>query len=197
VIGDVLDLVRDRPHVDLLQPRQRLEQRLSLDGETKEASRNLRLDLSGERRREAQWLECRVPGRVGAERVEPGGQVAMHADRLHESHRCSNRAEEAFVELGRRRLSLRWRLDGELRGGRRGSRASSRRGCRDGRGGAVVVLGRPCSNQPGEPRKRLENTVVGALEELTPGRLHGIRVLEVLLEEKSDVPGVQPARLPR
>ena len=40
VVGDVLDLVRDRPRVDLAEPRQRLEQRLAGDGEPKEPRRD-------------------------------------------------------------------------------------------------------------------------------------------------------------
>jgi hypothetical protein len=43
-----------------------------------------------------------------------------------------------------------------------------------------------------ESGERRDDARVGALEELAPGGIDRLRVLEVLLEELPDVPGVQP-----
>src|SRR4029079_18357111 len=53
VIGDVLDLVRDRPRVDLAKPRQRIAQRLPGHREAEQLGRNARLKLRRQRRLEA------------------------------------------------------------------------------------------------------------------------------------------------
>ena len=64
VIRDVLDLVRAGAHVDLAQPRERLEQRLARDREPEEPRGDPRLELRRQRRMEAALVECGVAHRL-------------------------------------------------------------------------------------------------------------------------------------
>jgi len=99
VVRDVLDLVRDRAGVRLEQPRQRLCQRLTLDMQAEERGGDARLQLRRQLRDQALGLESRVAGRLGTERVEPRREMAVHPDRLDESHRRGDAAEELLVLL--------------------------------------------------------------------------------------------------
>ena len=188
MVRDVLDLVRDRPHVDLLQPGQRVAQGLAFDGEPQEPGRNLRLELGRQRRAEALGLERRIAGRLRAERVEMCCEMPVHADRLHERHRSRDRGEE---------ISVRGRAPAE-RGGV-SHRIGFRMRARASIGGAAPLATpfpslRAHLDQLGETGQRRQDAVVRALEELTPRGIDGLRVLEVLLEERPDVAGVQIAR---
>ncbi len=113
VVRDVLDLVGARPHVHLAQPRQRLEQRVAGDVEAQHAGRDPRLELGRQRGDEPRLVEGRVTQRLRAERVEPRGEVPVHAVRLDECHRGGDGAEEARVlgRHGRRRDGCRRGLD--------------------------------------------------------------------------------------
>ncbi len=56
-------------------------------------------------------------------------------------------------------------------------------------------FGDPRLHEPLEPGKRREKLPVALLEERTPGGIDGFGVLEVLLEELSDITGVEAGRL--
>ena len=103
MIGDVLDLVGDRTGVDGAEERQRLEQRVALDIEAEERGREPRLELRRQRRHEARLVERGVADRLGAERIEPSGEMPVHPIGLDERHRCGHAAEEGVVD-GRRLL---------------------------------------------------------------------------------------------
>ena len=64
VVGDVLDLVRDRAAVDLAQPRQRLEQGVAGDVEAQQPGGDPRLQLRRQRR--ARGASRRAPDRPSA-----------------------------------------------------------------------------------------------------------------------------------
>ncbi len=182
VVRDVLDLVRDRPHVDLLQPGQGVEQRLAFAREPQEPRGNLLLDLGRQRWIQTLGLERGIARRLGAERIEASREVTVHADRLHERHCRRDGGEQ--VEVGA--------FGGCRRLRRRRFHRRSRR--RNGRRRAVSAVGRADVDDPGEPGQRREDCIVGALEELAPRGIDGLGILEVLLEEGADVAGVQIGR---
>ena len=99
----MLDLVRDRAAVGLAEERQHIGERLAGDVHAKDGRRDARLQLGRELRLEPQRLERRVADRLGAERVEPCGEVAVRAVRLHERHRRGDAAEELGVGRDRGR----------------------------------------------------------------------------------------------
>ena len=103
VVGDVLDLVRDRARVDLAQRRQRLEQGLAGHREPKQARRDARLQLVRQRRLQAGLVERRVAHRLGAERIEARVQVPVHAIRLDERHGGRDPSQELVVGACARR----------------------------------------------------------------------------------------------
>ena len=168
MIGDVLDLVGDRPGVGLDQARQRVGERLTGDVETQDRRGNARLELRREPRDEPLGLECGIAGRLGAERVEMRGEVAVHAVRLHESHGGRDSAEE---------------LVGDRLRGRRG-------GCGLRRRRRMPVADR--LEQAGETRMRRYDVALAALEQPAPLSWDRVRILEVLLEQVSREAGVQP-----
>ena len=126
VVGDVLDLVGDRSHVDLAQAWERVEQRVSLDVEAQDARRDLRLDVGGQGRAQALGLERRIAGRLGPERIDARSEMPVHPDRLDERHGGRHRAQ--VVQVGRRRGGGLGRLDGGRRLGGWWRRSSRRRG---------------------------------------------------------------------
>ena len=75
--GDVLDLVGDRPAVGLAQVRQRVGQRGAGDVRAQDPRGDAGHDLR--RQPERLGVERRVALGLGAERVQPRGQVAVHA----------------------------------------------------------------------------------------------------------------------
>ena len=101
VVGEVLDLVGDRPAVGLGEPRQHVGERLAGDGDAQDGGGDARLQLGRQLRLEAQRLERGIADRLGAERVEPRREVAVGAVRLDERHRGGDAAEE--LRVGRRR----------------------------------------------------------------------------------------------
>ena len=139
VIRDVLDLVGDRAGVDLTQERERLEQRLSADVEAEQRGGDPGLELGGQRRHEAGFVECRVAHRLGAEGVEPGRQVTVHPVGLDERHRSRDASEEGLVDR------LGFRAGGSAAGCRGGAaarqRRRGRRRPRRGSGGAGAAGG--------------------------------------------------------
>ena len=175
VVGDVLDLVRDRAGVRLPQPRQRIGERLALDVQAQQPSRDARLQLRRQLRDQPLGLEGRIAGRLGPERVEVRREMAVHPERLDERHRGGDAAEELLVLLGNR-----------------GSRCCrGRRRSRSGRGVSVTVRG--CElEQPREAGLPLQQDLGLALEEVAPLLRHGAGVVEVLLEEQRGVARVQP-----
>ncbi len=153
VIGDVLDLVGDRPHVDLLQPREGVEQRLALAGEPQEARGDLRLDLGGQSRIQALGLERGIAGGLGPERIEASREVTVHADRLDERHRGRDGRQEIEIRGFGRRFGRSPLFGGRSRRrfGRRLFGRCDRRNCR---GRAVAAVGRAHVDEPREPRER-------------------------------------------
>ena len=95
VRGDVLDLVGDRAAVGLAQVRQRVRERRARHV----GAQDLRRDPRHQLRREADrlGLERRVALGLGAERVELGGQVAVHAVRLEQRGRRLHRLQQRLV----------------------------------------------------------------------------------------------------
>ncbi len=99
VVGDVLDLVRDRARVDLLEPWQRLFQRLAGDREAQQTGRDARLQLGRERRVELSLVERRVAHRLRAEGIEVRIEMTVHAIRLDERHGRRDAGQE--LRIGR------------------------------------------------------------------------------------------------
>ena len=196
VVGDVLDLVGDRPAVGLLEPGQDVRERLSFEPNPQHRGRNLRLELGCQPGDEPLWLERRVADRLGAEGVEVRCEVPVHPVGLDEGHRSRDRAKERLVGLRARRGRFSgggnrglWRRGRRLRrswgrdfGRWRGRSLRSRRG---------TVLLAQRRQQPGEPRQRFGQPAVAALEERTPLLGHRLGVLEVLLEEPLGIAHVQ------
>ena len=172
VVGDVLDLVRHRPAVRLAQRRQRLGERLAGDVDPEQRCGDLRLELGRQRRLETLRLERRIADGLRTERVEPRGEVAVRPVRLDQRHRGRDTADEQRV-----RRELRLRL-GRLRRDRR-------------RRSAVAVLAQRLE-QAQETGVRGDELAVAALEQPPPLRRDGFRVLEVLVEERARVAGVEP-----
>ena len=106
VIRDVLDLVRDRPGVDLAQARERVEQRLSRHREPEQAGRDPRLQLRRQRRLEPRFVERGVAHGLRPEWVEVGVQVPVHPVRLDERHGRGNSGDQLRVRsrLGHGRI---------------------------------------------------------------------------------------------
>ena len=115
-------------------------------------------------------LERGVADRLGAERVEVRGEVAVHAVRLDERHRGGDAAEEHLV------------------GTALGAAPAGRRPARRGAAGAATcrapLPSRQRLEQPREAGERRDELAVAALEQRAPLRRNGLRVLEVLLEEQ-------------
>ena len=128
VVGDVLDLVRDRARVDLAEARQRLEQRLAGDREPQQPGGDARLQLGRERRLEPGLVERRVAHRLRSERIEAGVEVAVHAVRLDERHRGRDAAEELVVGRGGRPRARRQALAAPTSAGG-GPGSATSRGC--------------------------------------------------------------------
>ena len=145
--------------------------------------RDARLELRRQRRDEAGLVERGIAERLGAERIEPSGEVAVHAVRLDERHRCRDAAEQRLVEpRGRARRAV----------AADGAAVSQRGGCRDGRRGGCPRLA-VATVAARELEESLQAGMAGdqlggaALEEPAPLLRHGLRILEVVLEQK---PGV-------
>ena len=182
VVGDVLDLVCDRPAVDLAELRQHVRQGLALDSHSEHRRGNRLLQLRSELRDEQVRLERRVSDGLGAERVEVRGQMTVSPVGLDQRHRGGNASEQSLVRRGRGclrrgRLLLRRlrRCQGRLRLDR------DRFGRLSGRRSAVSVL--QVLEQAGEPRQRLEQAGVTTLEERSPLLRDRFGILEVLLEQ--------------
>ena len=146
VVGDVLDLVGNRPGVDLAQPGQHVEQRLAGDVEAEQLCGDARLELRRQRRSKPRLVERGVAHRLRAEGIEPCVQVAVCAVRLDERHRGRDACEQLLVDGGRSRRLLRELL-----------------ACSGGRGRALVHLvhlvhldrggGRWARPRPGQARE--------------------------------------------
>ncbi len=125
VRGDVLDLVGDRAAVDVAQVRQRVGQRGARHVRAQDLGRDLRHDLVGQAERLG--IERRVALGLGAERIQPRGEVAVRAVGLDQRRRGLHGLEQL---LAGRRLGH----DGVRRG-----RLLDRRRRRRGRGASVSV----------------------------------------------------------
>ena len=99
VVRDVLDLIGDRPAVDLPELRQDFGERLALDPDAQHRGRNAGLELRRQRRLEQLRLERRVADGIRAEWIEVRGQMPVRADRLDQRHRRGDASDRA----GRRR----------------------------------------------------------------------------------------------
>ena len=140
---------------------------------------NALLQLGRQRWDQPRLVERRVAERLRAERIEPGGQVAVHPMRLDESHRGGDGAEQRLVDPGGCRLSC----DG---------RGSGRRRRRDLRLAVGAVVALELLEQPQQPRMRRDEVAVAALEQLAPLGRNRVRVLEIVLEQQPRVSGVRP-----
>jgi hypothetical protein len=186
MVRDVLDLVRDRPGVDLPKPWQGLEERLARDGQPEQPSGNARLQLVGERRLQTRLVERGVPHRLRAERIEAGVEVPVRAIRLDERHCGRDAPQELVVE---RRCDRSCALG---RGFRRSCPSSSRLAIRDDRCAVSVSLHPACVDDAVESRWSGHGARVATLEELAPGGIDRLGVVQVLLEKLADVSGVEP-----
>ena len=169
VVGDVLDLVGDRPRVDLAQAGERLEQRLPGDREPEQPRGDPRLELRGQRRMQARLVERRVAHRLRPERIEARREVAVHAIGLDQRHRSRDPAEELGVDRRRRRLGGPGRLGTE----------------RDGCGWRCDL----------RVRRRDRRRPAVALEDPAPLVGDACGRVEVVRVQLRDVGGVQPALL--
>ena len=179
VVGDVLDLVGAGAAVDLLKLRKDVRQRLARHVNAEQARRDLFLDLGRQRRDQPLGLQGGIADRLGAERIEARGEVAVCPVRLHERHRGRNGGEERLVD---RRGWRRRRLG---RGGRRG---------RGGFGLRAVAVRLEHLEQARDAGMLPQQGAV-TLEELAPLSGHGLGILEVLLENGARVSGVEPVDL--
>ena len=177
VIGDVLDLVGDRPAVDLAQPGQRVGERLALDIETEQLA----------------------PGSAPAARASASGSAApaRGRDRLPAPSRADRDAPRDARACGRpsratpprrsRRAAPRRQPPAPARAGTGGTAGAA------STAGAVAVAVRlEAVEQQGEARlDRDELVAVAALEDRAPlvGNRSGI--VEVLLEDEGRVARVQ------
>ena len=183
VVRDVLDLIRDRPAVDLAELRQDVGERLALDPDAQHRCRNAGLELRRQRRLEQLSLERRVADGIRAERIEVRGQMPVHADRLDQRHRRGDASDQQVVSNG-------------LRGRRRNCRdlhrllRRSRFWRRFRLSGSTVLL--QVLDQPGEAGQRVHDRRVAALEQRPPLLRHRLGILEVLLEERLGIAHVQP-----
>ena len=180
VVGDVLDLVGARAAVDLAKAREDVGRGLAGDVHAEERGRDPRLQLRGQRGVEPLGLERRVADRLRPERVESRRQVAVPADRLDDGNRRGHAREQLIVGLD---------------GGRRcGCRSFGRRGLvrprRRGQDMAVALLVQQLeqAREPGVGRDELARA---ALEERAPLGWHRFGVLQVLLEQRPRVAGVE------
>ena len=130
VVGEVLDLVGHRAAVDLAEVRQRLLQRLAGDVDAEQRGRDALLQLRRQRRDQARLVERRIAERLGAERVEAGGEVAVHAVRLDERHRRGDGAEQRLVDPCRLRAAPALRVRAPERTERRPRPSGRWRRCR-------------------------------------------------------------------
>ena len=193
VVRDVLDLVRDRPRVDLAQPRKRVLERLARNRESEQFGRNTGLQLGRQRRHQPRLVQGGIPHRLRAERIQPRVEVTVRAIGLHERHRGGDTSDELAVgrDLGRRT-----RGSGRRRSRSGRKRRRSRSGLGDDRSrDAVAVAQDATPHETLEARERGEKTDVSRLEHGAPRRIDALGIFEVLLEELPDVPGVQAGRL--
>ena len=96
VRGDVLDLVGDRAAVGLAQVRQRVGQRRARHVHAQDLGRDLGHQLG--RQAERVGVERRVALGLGAERVEPRGEVAVGAVRLEQRRRGLHGLQQLLVD---------------------------------------------------------------------------------------------------
>ena len=171
VVGDVLELVGDRAAVGLDEMRQRLGQRLARHVEAERGRGDPGLQLGGQRRLGPVGLERWVADRLGAERIEPGGEVAVHPVGLDQLRRRAHSAQELLVDLCGRGLGL---------------------GSHDRRGTVAVAVRPQRLEQPRQPRVRGDQLAVSALEQPAPLLRDRAGVLEVFLEQRLRVARVQP-----
>ena len=178
VVREVLDLVGDRPAVDLLQRRQRL-QRASRPARGRAGAelgiRACSSGVSGGIRR----VSSSAGSPIGS---EPSGsslrrEMAVHPMGLHERHRRGDAAEQRLVDRARRAPSVapepRVRLASPFRS-------------------PLAEASRRCS--PGSAATTL---AVAALEDRAPFGRNGVRVLEIVLEQEARVPRVRPVDVGR
>ena len=97
VRGDVLDLVGDRAAVGLAQARDDVGERLARHADAQDRGRDLGHDLG--RQVQRLGVERRVALGLGAERIEPRGEVAVRAVGLDQRHRGLDRLQELEVGL--------------------------------------------------------------------------------------------------
>ena len=97
VVGEVLELVRDRAAVRLRELRQDVGERLAGNVHAQHGGGDLRLELGRQLRLEAQRFERGVADRLRAERVEPRREMPVRAMRLDERHRRRDAAEQPLV----------------------------------------------------------------------------------------------------
>ena len=133
VRGDVLDLVGDRAAVGLAQVRQRVGQRRARHVRAQDLRGDLAHDLLGQPERLG--VERRVALGLGAERVEPRGQVAVRAVRLDQRRGGLDGLQQL---LARRRRRPRGRAPPRRGAGARRLTAGARRGGRRAERGAEV-----------------------------------------------------------
>ena len=181
VVGDVLDLVGDRAAVGLDEVRQRVGERLAGHVQAECRGGDPRLQLGGQRRLGAVGLERRVADGLGAERVEPRGEVAVASGRRRRA--WSRRRRRAGTPCRARPAQPPVRVQA------RGRRPEAGRGYR--RRGVPVAVGAQRLEQPGEAGMRGDELARAALEQAPPLLRNSLGVLEVLLEQRLRVARVQ------
>ena len=169
VARDVLDLVGERPAVGLAQLRKRLDQGLRRDVEAQESCRDPCLELGSQLRLEPVGVEGRISRRLGSERVDVRGEMAVRPVRLHEGHGGCHGTQKLVVH---RRVGARL-----LDGGRRLGAV------------AVPVLGQPAKALG--VRQALEDELGIGFEEGSPLRVDGVGRGEVIGQQLLDEAAVE------
>ena len=178
VVGQVLELVRDRAAVGLGELRQHVGERLAGHRHAQHRGGDARLQLRRQLRLEAQRLERRVADRLGAERVEPRREVTVGAVRLDERHRGGDAAEQLRVRL-------------RAAAGAAGAATAARRLVAVAGAVPLPLAARQRLEQARDPGVGRDELGITALEERAPLRRHRLGVLEVLVEQGARVAGIQ------
>ena len=189
VVGDVLDLVRDRARVDLAQARQGLEQRLAGNAEPEQPCRDARLQLVG------------VSGGWSRDSSRAGSPIGSEPSGSRRAFRCpcvryaftsdiaaATPPRSSLVRSGGAAAGASAVREAPARQRGRAARPSrdEPRRRRRRRRRALVAL-----DETLEARKRASHALVAPLEQLPPRGIDGLGVVEVLLEELADVSGVE------
>ena len=180
VVGDVLDLVRDRPRVDVAQARQCLEQ--VSPGTDKRSRRAGMRSCSSSVRGGCSRVSSRAGSPIGSD--PSGSRWALRWPCMRYAF-TSDIAAATPPRSSSSGVHGRRALDGRL------GEAPARRPVARAAAAPFPPPSGASVDETLETGKRGQNALVAALEDLAPRRIHRLGIVEVLLEELPDVSGVQ------